>query len=423
MFALHETTQRRVCRGIFLVGCLLPTLLTLGWIAYWHRPWREADWQRTLAQNLHMRAEVEQMTAPRPGTTALTNLRLADLRTAKTLGSMPKLTIQQRDSRLTLSTEHLELQAQQLPQLVAALATWLASELAADALTAIDFQADQLTISDASLQTIRLKNLSVASDFSDPAIQRFRFRAESIFDAGKTIQLVLENQGDTLRVKLNTQQTWLPAWLIGKLVPGVGGCGPAKFSGVVTAENKGQQTRGELRGRLEEVDLQQWAGTASPHRLECLAQVQLEHLAWSDDIVEVARGEMKAGASQANYSLFLALADPKIFHCGIGPGWKNHQPTSAEEPIGFEQLALRFEMTSAGIRLTGGCEGGALMLAEAGPLLYGPPKDAVLPVASLVQLFHRPQKGWLPDTRGAHKMASGLPLPGETEQATKNIRK
>jgi len=419
MFPLHETTQRRVCRVTFLLVGVLPTLLTLGWIAYMHRPWRQADWQRTLAQQLHVRATLDQIATPRPGVTTLTNLHFADLRTDKPLGEMPQLTLQRQHSRLTLHADHLELQAEQLPAFVTAVATWLAT----NELAPIDFHADQFTITNLSHQSIQLKNLRVSSDLSNPAIQSFRIEAKVDGDQKKAIHLVLEHQDGTLRTKLDTQQTPLPAWLIGKLVPGISSCAEAKFSGVLTATSSEQQTRGDLRGQLDNVNLQQWTGTAGPHRLQCLAQVQLKQLTWSDATVELAQGEIEAGSSLASYSLFLALADQKLFHCGVGSGWKNHQPTSAEQLIAFEQLALGFEMSSAGITLTGMCEDGALMIAEDGPLLFSPQKNTVLPVANLVQLFHRRQKSWLPDTRGAHEMASGLPLPGEKKSEFETHRK
>ena len=96
MFSLHETTQRRVCRVVFVVFAVAPMLLSLAWIAYSQRPWREADWRRTLSQQLHVRAAVEHIASPRPGVVRLKNVRLADLRSGLPFWSLGAIRAQWR---------------------------------------------------------------------------------------------------------------------------------------------------------------------------------------------------------------------------------------------------------------------------------------------------------------------------------------
>ncbi len=86
MFSLHESTQRRVSRVVFVACAILPTLATLIFVAYVHRPWREADWQRSLSQRLHVRVAVDEVASPQPGVTRLHDVWLADLRSERPLG-------------------------------------------------------------------------------------------------------------------------------------------------------------------------------------------------------------------------------------------------------------------------------------------------------------------------------------------------
>jgi len=417
MFAFHETTQRRICRLIFLVGCVLPTLLTLAGIAYCNRPWRQADWQRTLAQSLHVRAALDKIASPRPGTTVLTNLRLADLRTDLTLGSIGTLSFQRQNSRLTLQADHLEINAEQLPAFAISVATWLATS----ELEPLDFHADRLTITNRSLQVVQLENLSIRSNTSEPKHQRFRLTA--LDEAGGTLKIALENKAGTLRLVIDSKQVALPAWLIGKLVPGVGGCGEAKFAGEITAESSNQRVCGKMNGHFDQVELQAWIGDDSPHRLQGNAQVQLEQLAWSDGVIEVVRGKIEAHHGAASYSLLLAMHE--LFSCVTGADWDTLKPATPEALTPFDQLAISFGMTTAGVTLAGECAGGELVIGDRKPLLYGPQVKFTFPVAQFVQLFHvhRPHEGWITATREAHEMARELPLPGGKDGKANSMRK
>ncbi len=414
MFALHETTQRRVCRVMFVILCIVPTLLTLVGIAYCNRPWRQADWQRTLAQKFHVRAVLDDITLPRPGVTELTNLLLADLRTNSPLGSINKLNFQRNHSRLTLHADHLTVEAQHLPDLVMAVSTWLAT----DELGPLDFQADHLTITGPSLHAVELNRLTIRSEATDSQSQRFQLKA--LDDAGKTIQLALESEQGVLGCIVDAQQVPLPAWLVGKLVPGVRGCGNATFHGKISATSENQLVHGKLRGKFEQVDLQSWIGNNGPHRLQGRAQFDLSQLDWSGDRIEIAQGSIKAGQGASSFSLLLNARD--ICGCVTGPTWESLKPDTEQELVAFDQMALSFQMNSTGLAVAGLCKEGALMTVGETPLLFAP--SQARPVGELVQLLDfRRQPGWLPATRKAHALAGKLPLPGEEARDPEDLQR
>ncbi len=408
MFALHETTQRRVCRVTFIALCVVPTLLTLVGIAYCNRPWRQVDWQRTLAQSLHVRAELGDITRPRPGMTELWQLQLADLRTDAPLGSIDKLSFHRKNSRLILHADHLTIEAKQFPALVTAISTWLAT----GELGPLDFQAEQLTVTGPSLHTLKLKNLSIRSETTDAEGQQFQLKALNA--SGEMIQLALESEQGKLRCIVDAQQVPLPAWLVGQLVPGVRGCGNATFLGKISATSENQHVDGKLQGTFKQVDLQAWGGLDGPHRLQGMAQVDLEQLDWSDGSLEMVRGRIEGAGGAISFSLLKEMV--KLFACTPAVDWQTLEPATPETLIPFNQLAFRFQMSSAGMSLAGECPNGELLIGQGSPLLFGPGEDAPFAVAQFVQLFHPSQHGWMSDTRGGNDMARELPLPEKSRK-------
>jgi len=423
MFALHETTQRRVCRIVFLTLCIVPTLLTLVGIAYCNRPWRQTDWQRMLTQKLHVRATLGDISRPLPGVTVLTNLCLSDLRFDEALGSIGKLDMRRQDSRLLLHADHLEIQAEQLPALTSAVSIWLATSEKVP----LDFLAERLTVVGPAQQAVELKDFSIRSDSANAPRQRFRVMARN--PAGEIIELTLTSERNTLSCAINTQQVSLPAWLVGKLVPGASGFGEAEFSGVISAESENlhfrQRVRGKLVGKFEQVDLQTWIGDDCPHRLQGSARVELQQLLWVDERIETAQGKIQAGNGASSFLLLLNAKD--LCGCVPGPKWGDLSPSTLDELVFFDELALSFQMSRAGITFAGECENGGVIRAEGASLLFAPsqePKETVLPVGQLVLLLDdRRPPGWLPATLSAHTMAGKLPLPGKEARESENLQR
>ena len=436
MFSLHETVQKRVCRAAFVVGCVVPTLWTIGWIVYFHRPWHRADWQRTLTQQLHLRATLDDFAYPRPGVTRLIGLELAELRSGKPLASIDKLRVQRHGGQLALVADQVELEARQFSALAAALDTWLS---AAD-LPSVELRADRLTLVDRSpgsaenaavSNRVEMTNLRVRGELVGQAPRRFWIQAE-LSDAGQTggastltIQLVIQRTEDRLLATLDTKQSPLPVWLLAEVVPGWGRCPAARFTGALQIENNALGLRGSLTGRFDNVDLQQWVGPiAAPHRLAGTVDVKLDQLTWQNGRVDVAKGELHGAAGVVSRSL-LSTAAKRLF-CALGPRLSGAEKTSAEQPQAFDQLACRFRMTSVGITLSGTCSvdaqgaRGCLLAVDRQPLLWEP-GYVDLPVAQLVQALAQPAASWLPATREAHQMAGALPLPSAAETEAKQV--
>jgi len=419
MFALHEKTQRRVCRGIFMIACVVPTLVAVSWAAYANRPWRERDWQRTLAEQLHVRATLADVSNPRPGTRKLIKLRLADLRNNHELANFDKLDLEHVDGRSTLRADRCAMQADQVPALSATIATWLASAEREP----FDFQAAELSIHGPDGQLVTLNEVTIRGVRSG-AVRQFQLQATSA--DGKPLHLDLEHENGKIHCVLDTQQTALPAWLVGQFVPAVGGCGKALFHGTISATSDNQHTGGTLVGTLTAIDLQSWIGDTGRQRLHAVATIELEEFTWLDQRIETVRGSIATEGGSVTQSVLAAMC--KYFGCTPASGWEailEPQSLYSATMVPFEKLAMSFQLRGLGTVIVGQCHSGALLVGDAMPLLYGPPPqdNAVFPTGNFVNVFHLPRRGWLPDTRAALNMGRELPLPGDEATQEKTIKR
>ena len=404
MFSLHETTQRRVCRVAFVVCAVVPTLLTLAWIAYSCRPWREADWIRTLSQQLHVRAVVEQIGTPRPGVFHLKNVHLADLRSEKPLAALGEVRAEWEGSQLTVAANHLRVEVESFPTLAATIATWMS---AVD-LPALELRARRLTIEGGSQRTVSLQNIRIQSERQTDQTQQLSIKADlPVAGQGSythTLRLVVQQRGKITTATLQTETARLPSWLLADLLPTVARGAGATFTGSVRVEGDAQEVSGSLRGRLENLTISDWLGPDSPHAVRGTAQIELDKLNWRGDRVVSAQGNLSASNGAVGHSLLVEAI--KRFYCVPGKNLRLEIDSDAKlQP--FDELACRFHISSEGITLTGKCASlgetarGCMLAVDGRPLLMEP-TYAKLPVAQLVQVLSQPASSWLPASQEAH---------------------
>lgn len=422
MFSLHETTQRRVCRVAFLALCVVPTLWTLAWIAWFHRPWRQDDWRRALSQQFHVRAAVEDIQSPRPGVTTIAKLEIADLHSGRSLAAISELRIKSGRSRISQSARRVEIQAGEIP----AFATSIGTSLDDARLPPLDFHAEELTIVGPRGELVELSNLCVLGE----ATGQLQFSAETLGTgqggAPAVVRLTAQSQRDSetpqLHIAIDAQQAQLPAWLVADLIPGIGRCESATFTGSIQLDRNTSSNTGKLQGRFANVDLRQWLGPLTPYQLEGIGSVQLDQFEWQAGRIMSVAGQLRAGRGRVDRALLQGLAER--MYCVTG-----EQPASDKAPNRmqvFDELGCGFKVTSAGIALAGLCrtpggETGCLLTTGDRPLLTQP-AQANVPLARLFQVVMPPPTGWLPLSREAVEMATGLPLPPAIPQVAREIK-
>ena len=412
MFSLHETTQRMVCRVLFILCAAVPLVVTIAFILYSLRPWREADWQESLSQQLHVQAVVEAVFTPRPGVQELKNVRIADLRSQLPLLQVDKIRASWEGDKLLLRIGSLQLQQAHLGSLASTLSTVMSAKelppvkLDLGAVLLQRSQGRRLYLSNAQLQVGQWKAsrrlVKVEADLVNPD------------QVGPQPMLHLEivQQGATLTTSLDTGGARLPTWVLTELWPSLAGCPESTFAGRIELEGNCAELKGSLHGRIEHIDFARWMGDSSPHQFTGVGHLVLDDFQWSNKRVDVAHGSLQSSGGSISRQLVSEMQQ-RLF-CNSGPSALNSAEATGD--LSFDELSCGFHLTAKGLTLTGRCQSirdGApgCMLVSRGEALLLEPTYPNLPVAQLVQALSHPATSWLPASREAHEMAGSLPLP------------
>lgn len=465
MFSLHETTRKRTCRTAFFALCLAPTCATAAWIADHHLPWRDAAAARRLSDRYHLDVQLADWQDPRPSMTRLAGVTLAEPGIVDPLLKITGVEAHRRGDSLILTVNELTLAVADLPALAARL-EWSLSRTAAEK---IELHVNKLTLQKAAtagrgphpnqappITLHQLQGVIERGPNASPRLLLIAHLAEQSTADAKPIGLSYELAATTSAddevhqaanaaepaaqqqvVTFNTQQNAIPVALLAPVVPGMGSLNnAATFTGVVTWR---ASDAGDLRGRLDGVDLAGILPANSPHKLTGAATIELTDCQWQGERLQQLVGTLAATDAHAN-GPFLAAA---LSYLACQPG-ESLRPTLAaaqrlaeqrragEEPSPEDaalldathtltHLACRFTLDAAGLAIephipaASTLPAGTLAAIEDQSALFCPQLtgSSKLQAAAWLQFIASPPPPgqWLPYTPEALETARRLPTP------------
>ncbi|TWU24588.1 hypothetical protein [Bythopirellula polymerisocia] len=411
---MHERTQRRVCRAVYVLACIVPTVFSVVGVLYFHRPWQEQDWQRVLENNLHIRSSISKVTAPSPGERQLFAVRLADLQSDSTLATVDKLHLLSDHS---IFADQIELSCNKMDDLTRTLQGWLSDA----ELPSVTIKVDKLLFARSASQVFELANVVIVIKDMKALDRKLIVQADVVTAEAERGHLrfqVERAENGSWDLSLDCREGQLPAWFFADLIPGASRWNAANFTGALQLHTAQDSTEGTLQGTFSPIDLQEWLGNDSPHTLRSTASLQFETLHLQKHRISDAKGSLESEAGQISSSLTTALR--KSLFCVAG---KKLSIAHAADGLSFEKLACKFQMSSAGLTVTGNCSvpssetSGCLILSDGEPILLQPTYSN-LPLPYFVQVFCPLDKYWLPGMRKATELAEALPMP-ESENLKK----
>jgi hypothetical protein len=421
MFALHETTRRRVCRAAFFALCVAPTLATAVWIGEHYLPGRKGRIARQLSQQYGVHVKLSDWREPRPRLVRSSGIELSGLRSALALVQAEGVETRYSARGSICLIEQATIESAQLPQLGARVLDWL---------TNLPPQTQEIRIG-----TLRLVT-SQGTDGGTNGFAVYDVRGLIERDATGRIHATLtaspaqENSGGDRPFRLTLSPSplkdnpamivtleapvALPANLLMAVAPGFGSLGDAaRFQGVIRWTLDEPAVHGNAEGELAEIELDSIFSKSSPHRVHGRAIVKVEQLSWRGPRLQRLVVNVRAEHAQATEAIIALMKD--AFFCER----KNEGARSANDAsmIDLDLLAIRVQLDERGLTLWGACPAesgmptGCMAVSGGQPLLVHPPYGN-FDLGRMVSTLSTPTKSWLPATREAVGMADRLPLPG-----------
>lgn len=383
---LHQTTQRRLCRALFLLACLLPTAGVVGAIAWRMRP----DYSQTqlagVARGLGVRIECGRCATPRPGERSFADLRVLHPETGALVATLDALRVAEGADGLVGQAGVLRIEEGRLST---------AGELLCESLRVVGARIASIEFAEVRCGDELLAAAARLSAESPSPDCRVWTLAESA-PAGRSLRLVRNRQVDPPATRLTLQTGERPvAWSkLASLTPLPADLGAAAtVAGEVTLEleSRAGRVKGELRG----VDLRSLTPAEAGVRTHLPAELAAANVAWRDARLTSLDVSIHAGAGEASWwfadharwQTKCLLAGPML-EAFVAAGKQGAYPG---ETVAFDQLAFRLQLDGAGCRVTGLLPpagepaGPALMLRGGEPMLTAAgdkpvPLDALLPL-------------------------------------------
>ncbi|MEX2025724.1 MAG: hypothetical protein WEH44_00460, partial [Pirellulaceae bacterium] len=406
---MHDRTRIAVCRWGFLALCVVPTLLTCGYIAiHWltlRSPAAKAEWERELSQRLGVTVTIESLSYPQPSVAELTSVKLADAETGQLLAECRGVEIVPQAEQWEVTLLEPTIRRETLPELVQRLHDRLLTSGAAP-LARLHIAAAQLTIQD---EAAALSLVNLSSDLQMTADGQ---------EWSARLALPQQREFINFRVSRNrqvsppaTQIEWscparVPAhWLSGFLgdVSSLGSDATFASSGRLTFARSG--VSGERSGELSGIDLTSAISQRFPHLLTGSATLTLKRATLDGGRLSQARGTLLvAGGGRIGRSLLEAA--------------QNHLQLTADLPaddtdsIHYERLALGFDLTTDRLRLIGNADEhqpGILLMNNTGPLLSAA-SDHETPAVALARTLLPDSQVQVPAARQTAALLKVLPL-------------
>lgn len=403
---MHQSTQRRLCRWLFLLACVLPTLFVASWIAWRWQPGFRHGPLVALGGALGVRFECDQSETPRPGEIVCRGVRLVDPETGALLAELDRLHVLRQNGQQRIDAGVLVIDPQHLATLAETVRLSLRSSRGECA--AIRFHEVQLG------QHTRWQDAVLRVE-DDASQGRVLLLAERATGAQLRLERNRQIEPPVTRFSIDTGDNAIAWRTIARLTPLPDELGTeAEFRGRLVVSR--ESSAGSLDGSIAGVDLAHLAPRAAAIKTDKPAAITSLRVAWRLERMTQLDLNVEAGAGQLAWR-FAHLASFYV-RCGAGPvlssGLAKVQQTGAysEAPLGFDELTLRIQADARGVRISSSRdqEGAAPLMNLAGaPLLYAPQAERTS-IETLMRVVQSPDAANPFDCPTAAALAGRLPL-------------
>lgn len=372
---MHESTRRLLCRVAFLLGCVVPTICTLSWIAYRQSSWSVAAVEDQLSETIGLKCHISKYYNPKPTKWVFEDVRLE--RAGSDAVVFPALKAELVDNTWQLSADEVEVDWASRHRLWETLQEGVL-------LKRTDGKRLQLNVAHVRFRDEVLPSLQKLEVKHDPEQQPAL--SSSLLVGDSLVPPPLMASVDTSnpqhwQVQLATTEQPIPTHPLRAAMPQLAGLGvDANFMGQITFELNHTATNVEMAGVFRQIDLQSALATNYQHGAGG-AELHVKQLVVRNDNILEAFG----GIFSRNGQLSRRLLDRAAQHLHV----QVIPPSRHQDLIAYHEMAIGFRFDHGRMTLTGLCDNmpaGTMLAGLENPLVYESPAN-ILPATNLISVF------------------------------------
>jgi hypothetical protein len=419
MFPLHDRTRRFICRTVFLLCAVLPSITIAGWCLWMRAPNRAEAVRARLESALGLSVRLSNVSYPRPGCTLLKDVELADLDVGRTVASARLVEISDDAQGEIIFASQPDIDATAIAHWQVLIEAMVRRPAGANS-KMLRIAANELTLHwPSGAQTFVNCSAQVESTEDGTAAEATLGVANS--DAAQPIRFQWHRSNVTgepvASMKLQADGDAMPLSLLAALVEHSNHFGPhSTLEGNLTAMETPDGWQAELAGHLKNVDLHWVVSEQFPHQLSGNAELNIKHAVVHSGRLEELQGTIHAGPGAVSPSLIAAATAMLGLTRGGGPGNSLNATGDRSFPVNvnsYEELAAEFTLDTSGFFVRGLCGGkpsGIVMRNRDGVLLADSERGPV-PVVAFLKMLVPDSRVQVPATRQTDWLLNLLPIP------------
>ncbi|MCA9239755.1 MAG: hypothetical protein KDA37_06135 [Planctomycetales bacterium] len=415
---LQQSTQRRLCRSVFVLACVLPTLVVQAWVVWRVQPGYQRQQLEAFVAPLGLAAEFDRRDTAQPGLAVFSNVRLADAETGALVAALDVLSTRRTPAGAEVHGGLLVVEPENLAPLAAALRGSLANVQAGDA--QIRFDRVQITGRGEWANVV----VTSRSTGGRPELGR---SLEVFQESPDGVRVALHRNRQVsppaTRLVVDTRASQLAWNLVAPLAPL-----PSDLGQQSTWQGKlevGLESRtGKLAGQIQQASLDKLLPEQASLTTRQPAELSSLVVEWQAERFELFDVEVRCGQG-AVATPFINMARSCLQCAPVGEFYAllerleklGYYPPELS-PLEFDQMALRIRADRSGIQITGLPEnrrdGLATWVLQRGgsPLLFEPRTDRT-PIEALLHVVKTPGVESPYQCPRAVELAKRLPLKSQ----------
>jgi len=430
IFPLHDRTRRAVCRGIFVLFALAPTLAAAAWSVARQLPLEARRIERTLSRELMCRVGLSAVEHPSPGKLVLRNVSLNDQETSSPLAECSRVDVAWHSGAVAIRADEAEMNS----AAIRALSRWAELRLKRGASDnrPVHWFAGEVLIQDDDGQ-LRLTDLhggavveeaaaqvsvrfrctehsgeesdNVAAGSTDASQTRGDSKADTNADDYATLRILRRQgaSGPVTQIEWQSGATAIPCSLLASHFPTAEWLGAdARYQGYVWATETDDGWDAEMAGVATGLDLEHLVSRRFPHQLTGTATLRIERARITGGRVQSASGSLESYGGMVSRSLLESASRSLRMGWGV--------PDEAVGILPYAQLAVGFSIDQSGLVIRGQCPAAprAVVIDQRHVLLEQPAEQQ--PVAALIRTLVPHRDVQVPASYEAQWLVARLPL-------------